>query len=106
MSPQQEAQLVPLALGQARGPPVSPQQELEPVKKRLPEPVPPLAEQLSHASARALLPIPSLIVRRLLRQLLRPQHPSGARELSPPLPQSQSWNAFSFPLRQNPATGQ
>jgi hypothetical protein len=35
-----------------------------------------------------------------------PRRPSGAREPFPPLPRSRSWNAFSFLLRQNPATGQ
>src|SRR5580704_25260 len=105
MPQQQELESLPSAQAQAWVPRASPQQELEwaQEKKRLPVWAPPLAEQPPRVSARALPPIPLPNAPPLLQQLPRPRHPSGARELSPQLPQSRNWNAFSFPLRRNPA---
>jgi hypothetical protein len=58
------------------------------------------------ASVPAAMPLPSRNVPLPLQLLPVPLRPSGAREPFPPLPRSRSWSVFSFPLRQNPATGQ
>jgi hypothetical protein len=94
----------PLEWPQAQARLVSQRLDPEWMQEQLPESLP--AGQLARVSAQALLPIPWPNVPPLLQRLPRPQHPSGARELSPRLPQSRNSNAFSFPLRQNPATGQ
>jgi hypothetical protein len=87
-----------------QGPRVSPQPALESQEREQPEEAPQALQLLAGEPAsmpplsrNAPLPQPPLLV--LLRLL-------SARELSPQLPPSRNWNAFSFRLRQNPATGQ
>jgi hypothetical protein len=64
-------------------------------------------QALEHlASKPAAMPLLSRNAPQPQPQLLVPPRPLGVREPSPPLPLLRNWSAFSFPLRQNPATGQ
>jgi hypothetical protein len=74
-------------------------------EREQPREVSPLALQ-PLASEPVAMPLLSRNAPPLQQPLPVPLRLSGAREPFPRLPPSRNWSAFSFPLRQNPATGQ